>query len=220
LADPLFWLALSFLLVVVSLTAVLIVAIPALRELGRAARSAEKMFDTLSRELPPTLEAIRLTGLEITELTDDVTEGVQSAGQVVQQVNQSLTSAQTQAQRLNTGTKSLWAGARAAWRTWVNDPSSQAQRADALPKRPAVRTSSTKPQSAPDQASQAVFPPGQSPLPELSPGSEPPSHNQLTELEATLEAARQDVADLEEEVSASSLVNRRPLSPEPWDAID
>ncbi len=121
MADPLFWLALSFLLVVISLTAVLMVAIPALRELGRAARSAEKLFDTLGRELPPTLEAIRLTGLEITELTDDVTEGVQSAGQVVQQVNQSLTSAQTGAKRVNTGTKSLFAGARAAWQTLTTD---------------------------------------------------------------------------------------------------
>lgn len=120
MADPLFWLALSFLLVVISLTAVLMVAIPAMRELGRAARSAEKFFDTLGRELPPTLEAIRLTGLEIVELTDDVTEGVQSAGQVAQQVNQSLSTAQTGAKRLNTGTKSLLTGAKAAWRAWTN----------------------------------------------------------------------------------------------------
>ncbi|HZG38116.1 MAG TPA: hypothetical protein VEZ50_05490 [Nodosilinea sp.] len=130
MADPLFWLALSFLLVVVSLTAVLMVAIPAMRELGRAARSAEKFFDTLGRELPPTLEAIRLTGLEITELTDDVTEGVQGAGEVVQRVNQSISTAQTSAQRLNTGTKSIFAGARAAWRAWANEspPRSQTRR--------------------------------------------------------------------------------------------
>lgn len=121
MADPLFWLALSFLLVVISLTAVLMVAIPAMRELGRAARSAEKMFDTLSRELPPTLEAIRLTGLEITELTDDVSEGVQSAGQVVQQVNQGISTAQSGAKRLNTGTKRLMTGAKAAWRAWTNN---------------------------------------------------------------------------------------------------
>ncbi len=63
--DPLFWLGLSILLVAVSLTAVLIAALPALQELARAARSAEKLFDTLQREFPPTLEAIRLTGLEI-----------------------------------------------------------------------------------------------------------------------------------------------------------
>ncbi|MGB3136268.1 MAG: hypothetical protein WBB18_05630 [Nodosilinea sp.] len=133
MADPLFWLALSFLLVVVSLTAVLMVAIPALRELGRASRSAEKFFDTLGRELPPTLEAIRLTSLEITELTDDVTEGVQGAGQVVQQVNQSITTAQTGAQRLNTGTKSVLAGTRAAWRTLTGSPPPPLQSNTATP---------------------------------------------------------------------------------------
>ncbi|MEO1070005.1 MAG: DUF948 domain-containing protein [Cyanobacteria bacterium J06638_6] len=121
MADPLFWLVLSFLLVVVSLTTMLMVAIPALKELGRAARSAEKMFDTLNRELPPTLEAIRLTGLEITELTDDVTDGIQSAGQVAQQVNQSISSAQTGAKRINTSTKSALAGAKAAWRTLTGE---------------------------------------------------------------------------------------------------
>ncbi len=97
--DPLFWLGLSLLLVATSLTAVLVAAIPALQELARAARSAEKLFDTLSRELPPTLEAIRVTGLEITDLTDDVSEGVKSASQVVKQVDQSLDSARKQAQK-------------------------------------------------------------------------------------------------------------------------
>ena len=118
MVDPLFWLGLSLLLVAVSLTAVLMAAIPALRELGRASRSAEKLFDTLNRELPPTLEAIRLTGLEITELTDDVSEGVQQAGRVVQQVDQGLEIARRQAQGLNTGTRSVLAGAMAAWRAW------------------------------------------------------------------------------------------------------
>ncbi|MEM7581337.1 MAG: DUF948 domain-containing protein, partial [Cyanobacteria bacterium P01_A01_bin.80] len=62
MSEPLFWLGLSILLVAVSLTALLVAAIPALQEVARAARSAEKLFDTLSRELPPTLEAVRLTG--------------------------------------------------------------------------------------------------------------------------------------------------------------
>jgi hypothetical protein len=149
LADPLFWLALSFLLVVISLTAVLLVAIPTFRELGRAARSVEKFFDTLGRELPPTLEAIRLTGLEITELTDDVTEGVQSAGQVVQQVNQSLATAQTGAKRLNTGTKSFLAGARAAWQAWTEEPPAQPRGlARPEPNQPAPPRSSDRPQPA------------------------------------------------------------------------
>jgi uncharacterized protein YoxC len=118
LADPLLWLALSVLLLAVSLTAVLLAAIPTLRELSRAARSAEKLFDTLDRELPPTLEAIRLTGQEITGLTDDISPGVQAAGRVVQQVDQSLVTARQQGQLLNTGSRSLLAGVKAAWQTW------------------------------------------------------------------------------------------------------
>lgn len=112
--DPLFWLALSFLLVAVCLTAVLLALIPATQELGRAARSVEKLCDTISRELPPTLESIRLTSLEITELTDDVTEGVQNAGRVAQQVDQSLSGVKQQAQRVQVSTRSVVAGMRAA----------------------------------------------------------------------------------------------------------
>jgi uncharacterized protein YoxC len=117
--DPLFWLVLSFVLVAVSLTTILLVMVPAMRELGRAARSVEKLCDTISRELPPTLESIRLTSLEITELTDDVTEGVQSAGQVVQQVDESLSTLRNQAQRVQVGSRSLMTGMRVAWRTFT-----------------------------------------------------------------------------------------------------
>ncbi|AFZ26887.1 hypothetical protein Cylst_4831 [Cylindrospermum stagnale PCC 7417] len=117
--DPLFWLGLSILLVATSLTAVLVAAIPALQELARAARSAEKLFDTLSRELPPTLNAIRMTGLEISDLTEDVNEGVKSASQVVKQVDQSLDSAKKQAQNLQVGTRSLVVGVKAAWKTFT-----------------------------------------------------------------------------------------------------
>jgi uncharacterized protein YoxC len=116
--DPLFWLGLSILLVAVSLTAVLVAAIPALQELGRAARSVEKLADTLRRELPPTLEAIRLTGLEISDLTDDINEGVKSASQVAKQVDQSLSSAKNQAKKVEVNTRSVVAGVKAAWKTW------------------------------------------------------------------------------------------------------
>ncbi|MBE9056076.1 hypothetical protein [Sphaerospermopsis sp. LEGE 08334] len=118
--DPLFWLGLSILLVAASLTAVLVAAIPAVQELARAARSAEKFFDTLSRELPPTLKAIRNTSLEITDLTDDVSEGVKSAGQVVKQVDQSLNSAKKQAQNIQVSTRSLVVGVKAAWKTFTH----------------------------------------------------------------------------------------------------
>jgi ABC-type transporter Mla subunit MlaD len=122
--DPLFWLGVSILLVAASLTAVLVAAIPALQELGRAARSAEKLFDTLYRELPPTLDAIRMTSLEITDLTDDVSEGVKSAGQVVKQVDQSLDGAKKQAQNVQMGTRSVFAGVKAAWKTFTRQKSS------------------------------------------------------------------------------------------------
>lgn len=126
--DPIFWLGLSILLVAVSITAVLVAAVPAFRELGRAARSAEKLFDTLNRELPPTLEAIRLTGLEITDLTDDVTEGVQSASQVVKQVDQSLSGVKQQVQKAQTTTRSMVAGMKAAWQTLTQPGSSKNRR--------------------------------------------------------------------------------------------
>ncbi len=122
----------SLLLVAVSLTAVLVAAIPALRELARASRSAEKLFDTLSRELPPTLDAIRMTSLEITDLTDDVSEGVKSAGQVVKQVDQSLDSAKKQAQNVQVGTLSLFVGVKAAWKTFTRQKSPR-QKSDRLP---------------------------------------------------------------------------------------
>jgi methyl-accepting chemotaxis protein len=116
--DPVFWLGLSIGLVAVSIAAVLIVAIPAMRELGRAAQSAEKLFDTLNRELPPTLEAIRLTSLELTELTDDFTEGVQNAGHITGQVSESIASVRTQVTQAKVTTKSVAAGFKAAWQTW------------------------------------------------------------------------------------------------------
>lgn len=123
--DPLFWLGLSILLVAVSLTAVLVAALPALQELARAARSAEKLFDTLRRDLPPTLEAIRLTGLEISDLTDDASAGVKSAVQVAQQVDQSLDSAIKKAQKVEVGTRSVFTGVKAAWKTLMRTPSNR-----------------------------------------------------------------------------------------------
>lgn len=123
--DPLFWLGLSILLVAVSLTAVLVAALPALQELARAARSAEKLFDTLRRDLPPTLEAIRLTGLEISDLTDDVSDGVKSAVQVAQQVDQSLDNVVKKAQKVEVGTRSVFTGVKAAWKTLTRTPTNR-----------------------------------------------------------------------------------------------
>ena len=128
MTDPLFWLVLSLLFVTISLTIVLVVAIPTFRELARAARSAEKLFDTLRREFPPTLESIRLTGLEISDLTNDMSQGVQNAGSVVKQVDESLSGARQQAQRAQTTTRSVLVGMKAAWRTFTRSQASQARR--------------------------------------------------------------------------------------------
>ncbi|NEO86757.1 MAG: DUF948 domain-containing protein [Spirulina sp. SIO3F2] len=116
--DPLFWLGLSLIFVALSAIAVILAALPTLREIQRTARSARRLIDTLDRDLPPTLEAIRLTGLELTELTDELNDGVSHATHVVKQVDVGLTQARAQAQRLQIGSQSLWAGLGAAWQTW------------------------------------------------------------------------------------------------------
>ena len=123
--DPLFWLALSIVLVAASLTAVVVAAIPALQELAHAARSAEKLFDTLSKELPPTLQAIRNTSLEITDLSDDVGDSVKSAGKVIQQVDQSLDTAKKQAQDIQISSRSLLVGVKTAWQTFTRPKKTQ-----------------------------------------------------------------------------------------------
>lgn len=118
--DPLFWLGLSLLLVSFSLFAVLLVTIPTLQEVARAARSAEKLFDTLNREFPPTLEAIRLTGKEVGELTDDINQGISNATGVVKQVDRGLVNAKQQVQQVQQNSRGLVAGVKAAWKVWRN----------------------------------------------------------------------------------------------------
>ena len=122
--DPLFWLGLSLFLVSFSLFAVLLVTIPTLQEVARAARSAEKLFDTLNREFPPTLEAIRLTGKEVGELTDDLNQGISNATGVVRQVDRGLVGAKQQVQQVQENSRGLAAGVKAAWRVWRQPRSS------------------------------------------------------------------------------------------------
>ena len=120
--NPFFWLGVSILLVAISLVALLTVAILTLQELARAARSAEKLLDTLHQELPATLRDIRLTGQELSGLSDEVTSGVQSARNVVEQVDKGLTEAKVQAQKAHITTRSLFAGANAALKVLVGKP--------------------------------------------------------------------------------------------------
>jgi hypothetical protein len=116
--EPIFWLGFSLLLVAVSLTAVLTVAIPAFQELSRAARSAEKLFDTLNQEFPATLEAIRLTNLQLSELSGEVKEGVKSASGTIKQIDNSLVGAKKQVEKAQVNTRGFLAGVKAAWKTW------------------------------------------------------------------------------------------------------
>ncbi|NCJ08176.1 DUF948 domain-containing protein [Synechococcales cyanobacterium C] len=113
--EPLFWLGCSLLLVAVSLTALLIVAVPVLQEVARAAHSAEKLFDALTQELPPTLEALRGTGADLSALADELSEGVNRAGRVVKQVDEGLQSTQQQVQSVGITTRSLLTGVGVAW---------------------------------------------------------------------------------------------------------
>ncbi len=128
LIDPLLLLGCSILLVAISLTALLVAAFPALQDVSRAARSAEKLFDRLDRELPPTLEAIRLAGLELSDLGEEVTQGVQSASMVVQQVDRSITDVKHQAGTIVDTTQSVWVGVKAAWQTWRDRGNASAAR--------------------------------------------------------------------------------------------
>lgn len=110
------WLGLSILLLAIGLVALVCVSIPALIGLARAARSAEKFFDTLDRELPRTLEAMRHTGADLRGLADDMTDGVSSARNIVQHVDRSLSDVRQQAHQAQRTTRSVAVGFRAAWR--------------------------------------------------------------------------------------------------------
>jgi uncharacterized protein YoxC len=103
---PFLLLGCSFLLVVVCFTVLLLTAIPAFQELAKAGRSVSKLAETLSRELPPTLEAIRLTSLEITELGEELNQSAKSAGEAVKQVNESLQTVRRSADNASTVTRS------------------------------------------------------------------------------------------------------------------
>ncbi len=118
MSDPLLWLGISLSLLAMSLIAIVFAALPTLLELARVARSAEKLLDTLTKEIPPTLEALRLSGSEIGELSEDLKGGVKSAAKVVQQLDQSITQTKEQVVNVHLGSRSVLTGVKAAWRTF------------------------------------------------------------------------------------------------------
>ncbi|XP_022718994.1 uncharacterized protein LOC111277095 isoform X2 [Durio zibethinus] len=75
----------------VAFTSLVIAAVPTLYAMGRAAISLSKLADTAREELPSTMAAIRLSGMEISELTlelsdlsQEIANGVNKSAQVVQ----------------------------------------------------------------------------------------------------------------------------------------
>ncbi|KAK6915288.1 hypothetical protein RJ641_020405, partial [Dillenia turbinata] len=58
----------------VAFTSLVIVAVPTLYAMGRAAASLAKLADTANEELPSTMAAIRLTGMEISDLTLELSD--------------------------------------------------------------------------------------------------------------------------------------------------
>ncbi|PZU99898.1 MAG: DUF948 domain-containing protein [Pseudanabaena sp.] len=113
MSEAIFLLGLSFLLVVVCLTMLLLTAIPAFQELAKAANSIIRLADTLTRELPATLEAIRMTGLELSELSDELNQGAKNAGEAVKQVNDGIKGVKKGASSASIATKSAFAGIKA-----------------------------------------------------------------------------------------------------------
>ena len=113
MSEAIFLLGLSFLLVVICLTILLLAAIPAFQELAKAAKSVIRLADTLTRELPATLEAIRMTGLELSELSDELNQGAKNAGEAVKQVNDGLKGVRQGASTASIATKSAFAGLKA-----------------------------------------------------------------------------------------------------------
>ncbi|AFY37892.1 hypothetical protein Lepto7376_1550 [[Leptolyngbya] sp. PCC 7376] len=114
--NPFFWLLLSFLLVAISLTAVLAAAFPTFLELGRMARSADKLLDTLNRELPRTLESLRKTGGELTGLTDELEDSIKGAKNIIKHTETSIQETQKQIKQVHHNSRSTWAGLKTAWK--------------------------------------------------------------------------------------------------------
>jgi hypothetical protein len=132
-SDPVFWLGCSLFLVAVSLAVVAIVAMPVIQEMARVARSAERLLNTLDRELPRTLESLRATGSDLGNLQKEVNRGVKSAASVVEQVDRSLVVTKQQVGQAQTLVKRVSVGVKVAWRTFQNYPQVPANTKPTLP---------------------------------------------------------------------------------------
>ncbi|MEM6252473.1 MAG: DUF948 domain-containing protein [Cyanobacteria bacterium P01_D01_bin.156] len=163
MTNPVFWLGLSILLLALGLIALVCVSVPALIGLSRAARSAEKLFDTLDRELPRTLEAMRHTGADLSGLADDMTDGISSARNIVKHVDHGISDVRQQAVQAQRTTRSVAMGFRAAWRVLTKPakPSKKSSRSKRRPPiKPQAKKSSQKHSSVPPSNSVDASPDG------------------------------------------------------------
>ncbi|KAK4749579.1 hypothetical protein SAY87_027028 [Trapa incisa] len=79
----------------VAFTSLVVAAIPTLYALGRAANSLSKLADTARAELPSTMAAIRLSGMEISDLTMELSELSQEIADGVTKSTQAVQAAET-----------------------------------------------------------------------------------------------------------------------------
>lgn len=103
MTEPIFWLALSFFLVAISLTILLMSAIPAFQEISRASRSVQRLADLLVQELPPALDSLRMAGLEVSELTEELNQGARAVQQVGEGAKQTAQKAKSTLVALKAG---------------------------------------------------------------------------------------------------------------------
>lgn len=98
LGDPVFFL-LTFVAVTTSVafTSMVAVAIPTMLAMRRAADSFTMLADAALEELPSTMAAVRLSGMEISDLTlelsdlsQEIADGVNKSGKIVQAVEDGI----------------------------------------------------------------------------------------------------------------------------------
>lgn len=80
------------------------------------ARSADKLLDTLNRELPRTLESLRKTGGELTGLTDELEDSIKGAKNIIKHTETSIQETQKQIKQVHHNSRSTWAGLKTAWK--------------------------------------------------------------------------------------------------------
>jgi hypothetical protein len=118
MTEPIFWLGCSLLLVAVKFNGGFHRRFTCSARVSPGSPQCRKIIRYPPSGISPTLEAIRLTGAEISELTENIDEGVKSTRQVVQGVDRSLGSAKAGLSKLDRGGRRLLIGFKVAWNTW------------------------------------------------------------------------------------------------------